>query len=349
VHSANKRSCPNRPTPEPRRIEIDALPPTPTAPPNNPTTEVRVTDYLSHIFTKDQSWWNCDTIYKVVAEHFHTENTLNTNALNYTGQTHWHSSDPHEIALGAQGGDINSYIQGHHTWINLETEPSDWDFDPSITPHLLAGLTKLKPQTRIAYLSFNDIPSTVKAHVASYHTPVTFPPNSITLQRPSNGPAQMTTVLNQKTIYLHVLDSTHTGKINYPAFLQVISNITDKAILTPPRARHPQLMNPTHPLPPKSHFRHPWKTRPSLTWYRQTNPTNKFSAEDRAFNGDQRLQAVLGLAPGKKLLRAYLSSCGHDPSTLHNEAMAEINKILLHSAQTAFKRLSLWDLNHRDG
>jgi hypothetical protein len=101
--------------------------------------------------------------------------------------------------------------------------------------------------------------------------------------------------------------------------------------------------------PPRSHFRHPWKARPSLTWYRQPSPTKTPSSEDNHFNGEQRLEAILGLAPGKKLLRAHLSSCGHNPDTLHNEAMSEIDKVLLCAAHTAFKRWSLWDHNHRDG
>ena len=346
-HRPDKRICQERPVSEP--LKNHPLPPFPTTPPKNPTTEARVADYLSHIHTKDQPWWNCDSIYKVVAEHFHTENTLNTDALNYTGQTHWYSTDPHETTLGAQDGDINSYIQGHHTWINLETEPIDWGFEPSRAPFLLSGLTKLKPQTRIAYLSFNDIPAVLKAQATSYHTPVSFPPNSLTLHKPSNGPTKIITLLNQKTVYLHILDSTHTDKINYPDFLKAISNIIDKAIIKLPRANHPQLMSSNNHTPPRSHFRHPWKARPSLTWYRQPSPTKTPSSEDNHFNGEQRLEAILGLAPGKKLLRAHLSSCGHNPDTLHNEAMSEIDKVLLRAAHTAFKRWSLWDHNHRDG
>ena len=143
-----------------------------SSPPNTANfrdTDQLVRHYLKGTITKPKpDWNNCEFLCTIAAKFLHTENILNTDALNYSGDTHWFSSDPTEISLGAKGNDLASYLNGNYTWIN----PCD---DTKTNTHSdNCTLEPIKPNTRIVILTFYSLEDT-RTHGMTARTLVTFP------------------------------------------------------------------------------------------------------------------------------------------------------------------------------
>jgi hypothetical protein len=139
-------------------------------------TEHLVHHYLKGTITKSQQAWNnCDFLYDIAAKFLHTENILNTDALNYSGETHWFSSDPTELSLGAKGNDPATYLNGNYTWINLCDETKTNTHSDNCT------LDQIKPNTRMVILTYNNLELT-NTHGMAARTLVTFPPFSIEIK-----------------------------------------------------------------------------------------------------------------------------------------------------------------------
>jgi hypothetical protein len=133
-------------------------------------TEHLVLHYLKGTITKTQeAWKNCEFLYNIAAKFLHTENILNTDALNYSGDTHWFSSDPIELSLGAKGDDPAIYLNGNYTWINLCDETKTNLHSDNCT------LDQIKPNTRMVILTYNNLELT-NTHGMVARTLVTFPP-----------------------------------------------------------------------------------------------------------------------------------------------------------------------------
>ena len=95
------------------------------------------------------NWSNNDSLYKLAAKYFHTENVANSDALNYTGETHWFSKNPVEKALWAHEESVLAdYMNGNYTWINLCDNTADYIDDIKID--------EIKTNTRIAALTYNQ-------------------------------------------------------------------------------------------------------------------------------------------------------------------------------------------------
>ena len=366
-------------------------------PPNFKSTDQLARHYVKGNITQtQQQWTNCDFLYSIAAKYLHTENTLNTDAINYSGNTHWFSTDPTEIALGAKGGDPAKFINGNYTWVNLSddtktnTHPDNYLLNP------------VNPNTRMVILTYHNLEDT-NTHGMKARTLATFPPFSIeinhktahpftlnreqtrakqnrrkkrkclikTLDQVAARPQTDTTralseklkrdlaaweeitkrsTLNEKRLYLHILDYKTPNDIDIKAFHEALNTHPNShGFHLNDDDKHIAAAGLSHNVMPHTQHRTNTNHKPSLLWYRHV-PNRQLNNSQVAatlvlsqLKETDTLAASLGLAPDLRTQRKWLSLCSHHPSTLSASTLAKINKILLKAAQTAYARLEHWE------
>ena len=138
-------------------------------------------------------WANCESLYRLSTKYLHTENVANSDALNYTGETHWFSKNPTEKALGAhEVSALGDYINGNYTWINLCENTEKYIDDIKIE--------EVKTNTRIVTLTYNEIDD-INMQGMETQTIASFPPFTITVENRMKKP-QLTNEVAKKQHFL---------------------------------------------------------------------------------------------------------------------------------------------------